>query len=244
MTSRIKKAADLFASSFETRQRDTGEEFVCLVDGSPDWMRDAIREAHGGRMPCDYLYRACKAAVDHFAETLEESGREMLDDSHDAAFDFAESFVSVYHADRFAWLADHLDNHQLVDQMREEGMVDEEAPISDMVAAGMATQAEAVFERIAEAIEEAAEEMPYPFVAGWNLPGHLPDEEPAGFDTFYEAKQYVIDELKQAEDEAGERGDEETAEDFCHAAEDVNLKSSPFEIIAGPFCFFVMESQA
>jgi hypothetical protein len=53
----------------------------------------------------------------------------------------------------------------------------------------------------------------------------MPESEPAAFATFDEAKRYLIEAMKQAEEEAG---DEETAESICHAAEDANLESGPF----------------
>jgi hypothetical protein len=34
------------------------------------------------------------------------------------------------------------------------------------------------------------------FVAGWNMPGYLPDTEPFTFDSFEEAKADVIEELR------------------------------------------------
>ena len=69
------------------------------------------------------------------------------------------------------------------------------------------------------------------FVAGWNMPGYMPDSEPASFDNFDDAKRYIIGELKTAEDCAD---NEDVATEFCHAAEDVNLESSDFGItVAG-----------
>lgn len=238
MKTRFQKSAALFAESFETRLRDNGEAFVCLQDGSPDWMREAIQAAHdnGDRLPCDYIYGACHSAADYIAENCDGEG----DD--ESAFDFADSFVSVYNGERAAWLAMHLGNAEYVDDAIKEGLTSLEDGIYPAIAVGMLEQAREIFAAIYSAIEEAAEDMSFPFVAGWNMPGYMPDGEPGGFDTFAEAKAYIIDELKQAEDDAGERGDEEAAEEYCHTAEDVNLKSSPFEIIAGPYCFFVMES--
>lgn len=61
-----------------------------------------------------------------------------------------------------------------------------------------------------------------PWRAGWNMPGYMPDSEPAGFETFEDAQAYIIDEIKRAEDAAES---EDAATDLCHAAEDVNLWS-------------------
>lgn len=74
------------------------------------------------------------------------------------------------------------------------------------------------------------------YTAGWNMPGYLPDGDPQQFDSFDEAKCYIIDELKfQEEHNSDAHGNwqEADAETYCHRAEDVNLES-------GPFCTEVM----
>ena len=54
-----KETAAAFAGAFVRKERDNGEAFYCLADGSPEWMSDAIRAAHdGGEMlPNDWSYR-------------------------------------------------------------------------------------------------------------------------------------------------------------------------------------------
>lgn len=39
------------------------------------------------------------------------------------------------------------------------------------------------------------------WIAGYNMPGYLPDNEPAEFGTFDEAKRYIIGLMKQFEDD-------------------------------------------
>lgn len=65
------------------------------------------------------------------------------------------------------------------------------------------------------------------FIAMWNMPGCLPEMEIVAFelDDFDGAKRYIIDALKEQEDNAET---EEEAETFCHEAEDVNLESGLF----------------
>lgn len=80
------------------------------------------------------------------------------------------------------------------------------------------------------------------FIAGWNQPGYLPESDPEEFDTFDEAKRYIIDEIKRAEDDAGDSDDEELAEDLCALAEDINLESDPFSVLAPDgFAYWVTE---
>jgi hypothetical protein len=74
------------------------------------------------------------------------------------------------------------------------------------------------------------------FVAGWNMPGYMPDNPPEEFATFDAAKRYIIDAIKREEDE---EEDEEKAEALAAFAEDVNLQSSPFGATCGRFHYFV-----
>lgn len=62
------------------------------------------------------------------------------------------------------------------------------------------------------------------FSAGYNHPGCLPDAEPQVFDSFDEAKRFLIHEAKWNEDISE---CEDVATDWCHFAEDVNLWSRP-----------------
>lgn len=92
-TMKIKNLAEQLSNAFETRARTTGEEFVCLKDGSPDWMRDVIRSAHGDAMPNDTIYEFCRRAAEAIAESEE--------DPSDA---IAEIEADVYTSRLTSWL--------------------------------------------------------------------------------------------------------------------------------------------
>lgn len=53
---------------------------------------------------------------------------------------------------------------------------------------------------IIERIEEL-EALRKPWVAGWNMPGYMPDSEPARFETFEDARDYIADEMARWADE-------------------------------------------
>ncbi len=72
-------------------------------------------------------------------------------------------------------------------------------------------------------VEELREQRTARWVSGWNLPGYMPDNEPAEFDSAEDAKQYIIDAVKRAEEETE---DEAEAETLCGFAEDVNLETA------------------
>ena len=83
---------------------------------------------------------------------------------------------------------------------------------------------------------------PQYYNANWNDCGYLPDSisvDDDFFEDFANAKQYIIDLVKEMEEEAGEGGDEDGAEIYCHIAEDINLESDEFSHIANGRCFFV-----
>jgi len=93
-----------------------------------------------------------------------------------------------------------------------------------------------------ECFADDDEDEPAQWVAGFNMPGYMPESEPAGFATFDDAKSYVIAELKRAEDDAQSEDD---ATEFCHAAEDVNLESDAFTTpTLGGYVYWVARAEA
>jgi hypothetical protein len=65
---------------------------------------------------------------------------------------------------------------------------------------------------VIERIEEL-EESRKPWAAGWNMPGYMPDNEPAGFATWEEARDYLVSELERAAEES-----EDEASEYAEAA--------------------------
>lgn len=80
------------------------------------------------------------------------------------------------------------------------------------------------------------------YAVGHNMPGYLPESTVSVVETFEEAKAILIHDLKFQEDYAA---DESEAEDYCAAAEDVNLWSSPDSIYVGShpeLAWWIMET--
>lgn len=77
------------------------------------------------------------------------------------------------------------------------------------------------------------------YSAGTNMPGYMPDSDPAMFLDFDDAKQYIIDQIKKDEDQAAEELNEALAEELCHTAEDVNLQSAEFSVTIGNRAYWV-----
>lgn len=80
---------------FVTKERDNGEEFVCLNDAAPRWLREAVREAHGEELPNDWVYGVCRDAVDAIEEGYLEPE------------EFAEGQVDIYTGALLGWATPH-----------------------------------------------------------------------------------------------------------------------------------------
>lgn len=101
MTS-IRELASQLYDAFETKTRDNGDTFVCLKNGSPEWMTDVCRAAHddANMMPDDFRYALIKEA----AGAIHDAGEGA--DLDDAASEFSDG-VDVYTSSLCAWAASH-----------------------------------------------------------------------------------------------------------------------------------------
>lgn len=82
--------------------RADGESFVTLKEGRPEWLYEAVREAHDGSFPCDWVYEECRAACGAIDDTELGSGREEADELHE----YADARVDIYTKDLYAWAAE------------------------------------------------------------------------------------------------------------------------------------------
>lgn len=71
-------------------------KIVTLIDDAPQWLKDAVRDAHQGDMPNDWIYAECAAAFDAIEEGLDE----------DNLHSHVDSQVDIYTKNLFQWAAD------------------------------------------------------------------------------------------------------------------------------------------
>lgn len=83
---------------FQTGKRDNGDTFVSLKDDRPDWLQDAVRDAHSDMLPDDWVYAECEAACN----AIDEGSLKDDDDLHE----HADGRVDIYTRARFQWAAD------------------------------------------------------------------------------------------------------------------------------------------
>lgn len=214
MTSNMEKAAAAFSAAFTTDRRDVdGSKFVRLEDGAAEWMRDAVREAHGGMLPDDTRYSMIRRTVDAIAEHLAYDGDADLDD---VRAELIDGLIPVYTSDRLAWLASHLDRLAYCDDAA-----------ADMGGDG------------ADLADELDELDAFPFVANWNAAGYMPDDVGTPCEGFESARAAIVAELRDRAAECEERDELARADEYRTAADLAAQQAEPFEVAAGGFEFFV-----
>lgn len=107
-TTKQAELAKQLADAFTTDTRSDGATFCKLREGSPQWMTDAIRAAHGDILPMDWIYEHCS----RMADKMTEYEPEQWDDS---VGEWADSLGDVYNYDLARWLSLHLDFPGFVD---------------------------------------------------------------------------------------------------------------------------------
>lgn len=83
------------------------------------------------------------------------------------------------------------------------------------------------------------------WVAGWNMPGYMPETEAALFDDWGDACRYLSEELSRYADEEAEAENWETAEQAEHAArllEEEAEPRKPVTVQAGSYVWWMEES--
>lgn len=146
-------ARQMLSDAFETRTREDGSAFYCLKNDAPEWVRDAVREAHGGAWPNDWIYQHCAYAADALAE-LDDS-----DDPEDFGGDFASQNVEPYTHCLTRWLADVPGAIEACDDAAADGLTLGDGGIVDDLQAGQYMMLREIYATLAHACEEAQEEI-------------------------------------------------------------------------------------
>lgn len=96
----ILDGAERIYNALELRKRDNGDEFFCLKDGAPEWMRDVIFAGHNDRGPNDSDYHAVRDICSKIADYPEKDPEEVINEDLEA---------SIYTTSLTHWLASHID---------------------------------------------------------------------------------------------------------------------------------------
>lgn len=86
------------ARFFESATRDSGATYVRMVDDAPEWLTDAVRAAHLGDLPNDWIYEQCRDVCD----AIDEGS---ISDS-DSVSVWADGRADIYTHDLYAFAKD------------------------------------------------------------------------------------------------------------------------------------------
>jgi hypothetical protein len=140
---------------FETATRPDGSSFARVRDGSPEWVSELVREAHGrdadgapSFLPDDWRYATIRSALAFI-------GDDATDPDEDAHV-FADSQADVYTGELIAWMGSNLQRVGYVDQAVAEFGFDEERGVVGAIGMGQYLEAREVYELVRGALEERA----------------------------------------------------------------------------------------
>lgn len=109
-------------AQFEQKQR--GEEnIIVLKQDAPEGLRDSVREAHGDRLPDDWIYRKYYEVLDALSGYTLESA----DDLEEQRAEVVDGLVDVYTSELTAWLNQNVNNVYYIDEARKEYGADGDA---------------------------------------------------------------------------------------------------------------------
>ena len=150
-TRTVQELAQELAEAFEGATRTDGAKYRRLKDGSPEWMSDVIREAHGDMLPDDWRYECIEDAAVAIADA---DGADELDELE---FEFSDN-VDVYSSDLIAWLGSHGHRQGYCDDAVDELGYDGKGGIESVIRCGQFLERREVFASVLRQLEELAED--------------------------------------------------------------------------------------
>lgn len=141
------ETARAFHDAFEIRTRHNGRPFLCLKDGSPQWMTDIAQAAHGDMMPDDVRY----SMIYRIASDLENA--EDWEELHE----LIDGNVDVYTYRLTEWLASHVDRVGYCDTAFGEGLVNPDHGLVRLIAAGQYQEYSEIAYSLVQSLTEQAE---------------------------------------------------------------------------------------
>lgn len=106
----IESIATEASKHFIRKTRDDGETYYCCDDTTPEWITDMVYEAHGDKLPDDYVYNWIDSVLSHIADGMTE------DDIHE----YIDSEVDCYTSGLTTWLNSRNDRIYYLTQALEE----------------------------------------------------------------------------------------------------------------------------
>ena len=95
---------------FELKERANGDRFWTLKASRPQWLQDAVRDAHAGESPNDWRYGICHGICEYI-DNCDMDETDEVDTFH-----IADSLVDIYTHDRILWLAERSSRTEYCDE--------------------------------------------------------------------------------------------------------------------------------
>ena len=109
------RVAKTFADAFERKTRHNGEAFTSIKDDAPEWVSDAVREAHyigdDLRFPDDWIYRQCESFADAIYIQVTQCGCD-----HDEVLIELNCEADANTFDLLQWFSSDIRNVELFDK--------------------------------------------------------------------------------------------------------------------------------
>lgn len=121
---------------------DDGTTFYTLSDDHPEWLYDAVQEAHDGEFPNDWRYEHCL----HIVSDIDNG-------SYDPG-EIADSLVDIYDSDRLRWLADDPSRTAYCDEAQSDGLAGDDPSVIELAGIGQYLAIERMASILLEAIQE------------------------------------------------------------------------------------------
>ena len=142
-------ASKLLASALITDTRSDGSSFIKTAPDYPEWIRDAIREAHDGELPNDARYSLISDAANSISDQCFASA----DDARDSGYELSGNIVPICTADLLAWFGGNMSRLDDCDAAREE-LGCNNPTILDLLSLGYQHAVESVVFTLIQAIED------------------------------------------------------------------------------------------
>lgn len=154
LVTRFSLAISQLLSSFERSSREDGSTFWKLSSSSPEWMTDAIREAHDGELPNDSRYELIRDCLQALSDDGVESQEEALEASHELSL----NLMPTYTGELLQWFSEmprrlgDCDDAVACDRVSE-------LSVYELLSEGFRMAAEEVISSLADSLEDASESL-------------------------------------------------------------------------------------
>ena len=151
---RFTLALSRLLSSLERSSRDDGSKYWSLSSSSPDWVIDAIREAHDGELPNDSRYELIRDCLQALSDEGVESQEEALERAHEISLDL----LPCHTGELLSWFAEIPQRLGDCDEALACERVSELSAF-ELLSKGFRMAAEGVISSLADSLEDAADSL-------------------------------------------------------------------------------------